>query len=730
MAYIQINNYSVTGDCSNTNSGAVYFRITGDTPNFGVVDGSGLGILPTSANTTTYYVTGLSGGTYWAEVYDSAGTKVLQPIYISTGTTATIDSSPTSCGLDNGTITGFTAGVYGSAKFILYDGSNNYITSADTPNSYYTFTSLSAGTYYIVANDGGGCTGITASVILTPSTPFSFSGYVVDNASCLGGGSGKIIITGLTPPVSAYTINWISNVNGQTGTTVTGLTGGTYIVSITNPDNCTSTSSFSVGEVDPLGSGGFITLQQPSCFTNDGEVEFIVVGGTAPYFFSGSSGQVEITFSNSVTFTGLSSGAYSFLVTDAGLCTIYDSVSLQTPNSFSTVAINTTNSSCSSTDGTIQVLVDNGTSTESSLLISVSGTSGSQQVGVLGNPNQTFYGLPNGTYIVTVVSLGCTYTATTTITSVNLYSASTAITGTTCGSNNGRVEVTVSTGGTLPYSFTLTGPTYNPNTITNAIGVFTNLNYGNYTLTIQDSGSPACIQSYPVYVEYSEGVYFDLFPTQPLNGSDGTITSLIYSGEPPFNLIWSGGSINGYTGSTVTGLTAGTYSLTCTDISGCSFTKSITLTGTKKYTDYRYYTICEEQFYDSGLVQKKTMRSMYLEGFNDLTSGDTNCVINSATFSVYAEVSGITGETLFYTSTGATDYPTDTQWANAIIDILEGFEGISGVTVDIIANRITVVTGCDNVTKNCVIEIINPLQDSEIKVDLIIDYNISCVSCS
>ena len=103
-----------------------------------------------------------------------------------------------------------------------------------TPTPYYEFTNLSAGTYYIVANDGGGCTGITASVILTPSTGFTFGGYVVDDASCIGSGSGKIFITGLTSPVSAYTINWSSNVGSQTGTTVTGLTGGTYLITITN----------------------------------------------------------------------------------------------------------------------------------------------------------------------------------------------------------------------------------------------------------------------------------------------------------------------------------------------------------------------------------------------------------------------------------------------------------------------------------------------------------------
>jgi hypothetical protein len=728
MGYIQVYNLSVTGDCSNTGSGAVFFNITGDTATYSVADAAGL-YLPSSASTTFYYVTGLTGGTYYVNVAN-ATTKIVQPFYISTGTTATIDSTAPSCGLDNGVITGFTPTVYGNASFILYDGSDNYITSAITPTPYYEFTNLSAGTYYIVANDGGGCTGITASVILTPSTGFTFGGYVVDDASCIGGGSGKIFITGLTPPISAYTINWSSNVNGQTGTTVTGLTSGTYIVDITNSSGCSSSQSYFVNTVAPLQSAGFITIQQPSCFANDGEVEFIVANGTAPYFFSGSSGQVGITFDTSLTFTGLSSGAYSFLVTDAGLCTIFDSVTLQTPNSFSTVAVNTTNSFCSTSSGSIQVLVDNGNSTEANLLISVSGSSGIQQVGVLGNPNQTFNGLPNGNYLVTVTSAGCTYTATTTISSTNLYSATTAVTGTTCGGDNGRIEVVVSTGGTLPYLFTLTGPTYNPTSTTSPVGIFNNLKWGNYTLTVQDSGTPNCIQSFAVYVDYSESVYFDLFASQPFNGNDGSITTFIFSGEPPFNLVWSGGSINGQTGSTVSGLTAGTYSLTCTDVSGCSLTKSVTLTGTKKYVDYRYYTVCEEQFFDSGLIQKKTIRSMYLEGFYDLTSGDTNCIINSADFTIYAEVGGVSAQTQFYTSTGTTDYPSDTVWADAIINILESFSGISSVTVDVISNRVTITTACEDTTKNCTVQQINPLQDTEIKVNLLIDYDISCVSCS
>jgi hypothetical protein len=123
------------------------------------------------------------------------------------------------------------------------------------------------------------------------------------------------------------------------------------------------------------------------------------------------------------------------------------------------------------------------------------------------------------------------------------------------------------------------------------------------------------------------------------------------------------------------------------------------------------------------------MRSMYLEGYNDLSSGDTNCIINSATFSIYAEVGSQSAQTEFYVSTGATDYPSDTLWSNTIKTTLEDFVGVSGVTVDIQTNRITITTNCEEVKTGCIVAPINPLQDTQIKVNLLIDYDISCVSC-
>ena len=69
-------------------------------------------------------------------------------------------------------------------------------------------------------------------------------------------------------------------------------------------------------------------------------------------------------------------------------------------------------------------------------------------------------------------------------------------------------------------------------------------------------------------------------------------------------------------------------------------------------------------------------------------------------------------------------------WAQTITDSLESYVGISGVTVSISNNRVLITTNCEQIPKGCTTETINPLQDTQVIVNLIIDYDISCVECT
>jgi hypothetical protein len=82
--------------------------------------------------------------------------------------------SNTICGVDNGEITfGFNP-FYGYGTGLLYETTNGYITSGATATSGLTFSNLSGGTYYILGDDGGGCSGLSASVVILTSTTLDY----------------------------------------------------------------------------------------------------------------------------------------------------------------------------------------------------------------------------------------------------------------------------------------------------------------------------------------------------------------------------------------------------------------------------------------------------------------------------------------------------------------------------------------------------------------------------
>jgi hypothetical protein len=104
-------------------------------------------------------------------------------------------------------------------------------------------------------------------------------------------------------------------------------------------------------------------------------------------------------------------------------------------------------------------------------------------------------------------------------------------------------------------------------------------------------------------------------------------------------------------------------------------------------------------------------------GFQDITTGDTTCVLNNAQFiaSVTANTSTVSGSV--YTSLSLIDVPTDEQLYGTIETLLESISGIGDVTVDYINNQIIINSDC---TLN------NNLSDIGVKIELIIIYDITC----
>ena len=725
---IILSNYSVTGDCSNLGNGAVYFEVIGGftTSGYTISEFTTTGLFPLSAGTTAYTTNNLTGGTYTIGITDACVSPTPQTayfdIYISTGSCVTIESTNTTCGLNNGSITATTTNSYGTDTYFLYETTLGYITSGDSFSNI--FSNLSSGIYYVEGEDPGGCSGTSESCLIKSSTTIQYGFYVVDDSTCVSNtGSGKIYVTGVTgtPP---FTITWSPNANGQTGCPITGLTAGTYVMTIVDDLGCTVTDTVVVGTVDPLGIITYGAVQ-PSCFGNDGEITVFISGGTAPFCFSGSNGTVDVVFDTEYTFSGLGGGSFSVNVFDAGLCVASGTTSLVTPNGFNVTSVITNNSTCSSNSGSINVLINNGVYA-GTLQYSLTGPI-IQSIFTNGVCN--FTNLPSGSYTLTIQDSpnvsGCIFSVDLEIDNTDSYIPLPLITGTTCGLNNGVLNFSISGSPSLPITYNINGGNPNVN-LTQASSLFTNLSSGTYAVTTTDA--TGCTQTLSVTVPSSEPVDFSFTNIDPVVGNDGEIYLNILSGSPIFTITWSPNA-GVVTGTHLVGLSADTYTVTVTDKFGCTKTGSTQLFGTTQYNNSSNFIVCEDNFTDSGILGKRGLSQMLNEGFYDLTLNDINCILNSASFTATVSVEDQSVEEVFYVTNSLYDAPTDDLWVSTVKFLLSQFSGIGDVNFDLGNNTAIIKTKCSSKNQDCIQLNFNQLTDERVIISLEINYDVSCVSC-
>ena len=706
-------NILVTGDCLNTNVGSISLSLTGGTPPY-TVEWLIPELLPNDLITTEPAIkTGLSATTYAVRVNDST-LPINEEFYInipvSSGVCATIlGVQGTTCSENNGSVTGTSTSDYSSTTFYLYHGDGVFSQSATTSQSTIEFGSLTAGTYYMTVLDLGGCTGQSASFIVEESEPLNYGLYAVPNSSCGGNAMGKIMITGLTgtPP---YSYLWTTS---ATGSTVTGLTAGIYSVDVTDYYGCVLTKTATISDVPPIGLGIF-TATEPTCFSADGVLTIQITGGTAPYYYSASTGQVVVQYPTSWSISGLSPGNYSFQVTDAALCTIVVGTTLTSPNGITSVSISTQGSTCSSSEGSITVSVNGGSSPYIYTLI----YPGGNVLNVSNNQTtQLFSNLSSGTYGVSVQDQsGCFYMDEVTLFATNTFTISTETTGTTCNRSNGYILVNKSEGGSSPFDYSLDGLVNIIDTTLSAI-TFDNVSVGQHTITVTDS--TGCTQTTQVYVEASSPLDYSLYSTSCGTGSDGSLTAFISEGTPPFSYTWSSNVPGNPQDILAQGLTAGTYSLIIVDDNGCSLSRTTNITCDATYVSYQTYVMGSELFN----IQSQTkygLLQMLNDGYDDLTSGNTSCSLISADYTVKVSVNplGLTTSQSFYTATSLIDAPSDNLYYDTVVDLLNTIPGIGVITVDSANNQITIQTSTDSST----------LDGQEIIIELIIVYDIICLS--
>jgi gliding motility-associated-like protein len=520
--------------CNGGNNGVASVAVTGGSGSFSYDWSPG---NPTGDGTSA--ASGLIAGTYNLLVTDTnTGCTTTKTVTITEPAALTISPAHTNVTCNGGNDGSATVTVTGGSGTYTY----NWLPSGGTGA---TANGLVAGTYTVTIKDG---TCEKTEIITITEQPALVVAASQTNVTCNGGSNGAASVT-VTGGVSPYAYSWAPS--GGTAASATGLSAGTYTVTITDFKGCTKTQSVTI--IEPVALTATAAQTNITCNGNtDGTATVTVTGGTTPYVYTWSAGG---SITNSAS--GLAPGPYTVNITDANGCTTSQSYTITQPGTLA-ASITQANVSCNmAADGSATVSATGGTAP---YLYSWS----------LGAGNAaTATGLTARTYTVTITDANqCSTVQSVTITQPPALTATTTQTNVSCsGTNNGSATVNV-IGGTTPY-------TYNWSSGANT-ATASSLTAGNYSVTITDARGCTANKSVTISqpVSLSATISSQTNVSSPA-GTDGSATINVSGGTAPYIYSWSpaGGSA-----ATASGLASGTYTCSITDQNGCTTSISVNIT--------------------------------------------------------------------------------------------------------------------------------------------------------
>jgi gliding motility-associated-like protein len=445
----------------------------------------------------------------------------------------------------------------GSTDVTIGGGVPGYSYVWSTGSTNEDLSGLPAGSYTVTATDINGCT-ISASITL--SQPSALTQSIIafqypsgSNISCFGLSDGSIDVTigGGSP---GYTYAWSTSSSNED---LNGLPAGSYTVTATDINGCTISASITLSQPSAL-TQSITAFQYPSgsnisCFgLNDGSIDVTIGGGAPGYTYAWNTG------SSNEDLNGLPAGTYTVTATDINNCTISGTITLiQPPALTQGISANTFiggwNISCFGlSDGSTDVTISGGSPTYT-------------YAWSTGSTNEDLSGLPIGTYTVTATDInGCTISASITLIQPPVITSSASTFDVLCfGNSTGSIDVTFN-GGTPGYTFAWDGGQSTEDLV--------NIPAGTYTVTATDQNGCTLSLSATI-LQPADTVIIDgvISNVNCFNGSDGAIDISVIGGTPGYSYQWS----NGATTEDIGSLIAGTYTVTVTDASGCSYTNNI-----------------------------------------------------------------------------------------------------------------------------------------------------------
>ncbi|MAT55264.1 MAG: hypothetical protein CMN32_12355 [Saprospirales bacterium] len=480
---------------------------------------------------TTQSVYNLPAGTYTVTVQDFMGCEGIKTFQLDNASNLKLElevENPTCNGVNNGRI-----------KVNPLDGVPPFIYKWNTGDSTQSLENLSPGLYIVTVSDDVGCFKVdSVSLVYPPPLQVSFT---VKNTSHCAAKDGSI-----TPSVSGgswpFTFAWS---NGTTDSILHNAGAGTYSVTITSAEGCQLIDSATVAQPNNL----MVSVSGTSLVCgneNTGMLNASVQYGSPPYQFVWNNGETTPAIDS------LGPGMYSVTVTSAEGCigqgskTIFNSPAVTFTSELDSISCN------GAADGHIGIEIQ----------------SGLAPFAILWNTGETtpqLNGLSGGVYQVTVTDIaGCEATESYQIQEPAPLQTTINSDAGTCDAD-AQIEA-IAIGGTPPYNYQWSTGENGP-VITSSVG-------GDFTVTVTDAHGCSVTQS--TYLPDIPGIQLDIFGTGTscFGKNDGTIVALASAGTPPFQYSWSTGA----SGNGIGNLPAGDFSVTVTDLLGCTQSATYTIT--------------------------------------------------------------------------------------------------------------------------------------------------------
>ncbi len=499
---------------------------------------------PLSGDKATLQAAILDVSTNWTRSNTTSSILPISAITVAAPPTVSASfSSQTNVNCNGDTTGSLTAtATDGAANFkYVWSTGDSTINTSSTTN---TISGLAAGSYTVMITDVNGDTSSVSATITQPA-PITVS-ITQDNGLCFG--SPVEATASATGGNSPYSYAWS---NGDSTASISGVAYGYIYVIVTDANGCSGGQSITFTKPRKFAVDVVVDSNASCNGLPDGGLSASISYGVSPFTYLWSNA------ATTASITGLAAGTYTVNITDANGCITTDSGTVSNlVTVVASAAVSSTLDCNGDTDGQVTASATGGTSPYT-YSWNTGGTAALET------------GLSAGTYSVTITdNNGCWDSASVTLTEPTALVASATVSSTLDCNGDSDGQVTASgTGGTSPYIYSWnTGGT---------AALETSLGAGTYSVTITDANgctaSNSVTLTQPATLVASSSLDSDVTCN---GGADGGVTASATGGSSPYIYLWN----NSATTATISGVAAGTYTVTVTDANGCTSTSSKTVT--------------------------------------------------------------------------------------------------------------------------------------------------------